>query len=422
MAPETDSLTIPATSRKSLLAKSRPLILAGVVSAIIMQIVALSPNSVEESRDSTAPIEADALLPKEKVTLAPGIPKGQVPEYTVDQFNYVSTHESVRDWNLIAATAYFYNSARMVHARTVKAYLFDPDGKITVVTGQEAKYSMAGGATAASAQGTKPSATPAPISALAASGKTTVANDRDLEIFGDVVTTFPDGFEVHSEYMRYRPDQRTVEIPVQYQASGRGKDANGQILSFKSRGMYYSRKAEEITLPHDVKVTLESQSSKSGTFGKSDSTMIESDRCVINREQKLASFTMSPNRAIQERFVRVTQPTLFSKGRRGELNYGDPNGATPGSKMVHRVALYNDVLVKETVPPEQRGLKEGPLRYATAGQANFEGTQDIVVLTKFPQVYENEDTVTGDRIILHRDSDVVEVEHSNSYSAGQQLK
>ncbi|MFL5812184.1 MAG: hypothetical protein ACJ763_01290 [Bdellovibrionia bacterium] len=416
MAPETDSLTISAPSRKSLLAKLRPLILAGVVSAIIMQIVALSPNTVEESRDSSAPIEADALLPKEKVTLAPGIPKGQVPEYTVDQFNYVSTHESVRDWNLIAATAYFYNSARMVHARTVKAYLFDPDGKITVVTGQEAKYSMAAVNTATT--GAKPS----PVPASAASGKAAAANDRDLEIFGDVVTTFPDGFEVRSEYMRYRPDQRTVEIPVQYQASGRGKDANGQILSFKSRGMFYSRKAEEIILPYDVKVTVENQGTKSGVPGKPDSTMIESDRCVINREQKLASFTMSPTRSIQERFVRVSQPTLFSKGRRGELNYGDTNRATPGSKIVHRVALYNDVLVKETVPPEQRGLKEGPLRYATAGQANFEGTQDIVVLTKFPQVYENEDTVTGDRIILHRDSDVVEVEHSNSYSAGQQLK
>jgi hypothetical protein len=406
MAPEIDSLTIPATSRKSLLTKLRPLILMGVVSAIIMQIVALSPNSVEESRDSSAPIEADALLPKEKVTLAPGIPKGQVPEYSVDQFNYVSTHESIRDWNLIAATAYFYNSARMVHARTVKAFLFDPDGKITIVTGQEAKYTMA--ATGASS-GAKPTPTPA------ASGKAAAANDRDLEVFGDVVTTFPDGFEVHSEYMRYRPDQRTVEIPVQYQASGRGKDANGQILSFKSQGMYYSRKAEEISLPRDVKVTVENQNSKPTSEGKPDSTLIESDRCVIKRELKLASFTMFPTRSIKERFVRVTQPTLFSKGRRGELNYGDVTGSAPGSKMVHRVALYDDVLVKETT-------KDGPLRYATAGQANFEGTQDIVVLTKFPQVYENEDTVTGDRIILHRDSDIVEVEHSNSYSAGQQLK
>lgn len=409
MTPESESLTLPAAGRKSLLSKLRPLILAGVVSAIVMQIVALSPNTVEESRDSSAPVEPDTLLPKESVTLAPGIPKGQVPEYSVDQFNYVSTHESVREWNLVAATAYFYNSAGIVHARTVKAYLFDPDGKITVVTGQEAKYLMVQPTAAA----TRP---PAPANqAKSTSGKAAPTNDRDLEVFGNVVTTFPDGFEVHSEYMRYRPELRTVEIPTKYLATGQGKDANGQVLSFKSQGMFYSRKAEEITLPRDVQVTVEKPNSAKVTAKKSepDKTVIDSDHCIISREQKLATFTMFPNRPIKERYVRVTQPTMFSKGRRGQLNYGD--NSEPSSKMVHKVALYDDVLVKET-------SKDGPLRYATAGQANFEGTQDIVVLTKFPQVYENEDTVTGDKIILHRDSDVVEVEHSNSYSAGEQIK
>jgi lipopolysaccharide export system protein LptA len=83
--------------------------------------------------------------------------------------------------------------------------------------------------------------------------------------------------------------------------------------------------------------------------------------------------------------------------------------------MLHKVALYDDVLVKET-------SKDGPNRYATAGQADFDSAQDIVVLTKFPQVYEGDDTVTGDRIILHRDSDVIEVEHSNSFTSGQQIK
>ncbi len=409
MTPETDSLTLPAAGRKSLLTKLRPLILAGVVSAIVMQIVALSPNSVEESRDSSAPVEPETLLPKESVTLAPGIPKGQVPEYSVDQFNYVSTHESVRDWNLIASTAYFYNSAGIVHARTVKAYLFDPDGKITTVTGQEAKYLMI-----------QPAATSGKAAAAAtpsksASGKPASTSDRDLEVFGNVVTTFPDGFEVHSDYMRYRPDLRTVEIPVKYLATGQGKDANGQILSFKSQGMHYSRASGEIILPRDVEVTVEKPDPAKATATKAgpDKTIIQSDHCVINREEKLATFTMFPERPIKDRYVRVTQPTLFSKGRRGELNYGDNSESS--SKMVHKVVLYDDVLVKET-------HKEGPLRYATAGQANFEGTQDIVVLTKFPQVYENQDTVTGDKIILHRDSDVVEVEHSNSYSAGEQMK
>jgi hypothetical protein len=404
---ETKSLPMPAASRRTVLVRLRPLILMGVVSAIIMQIVALSPSSVEEARDTTAPIEPDALVPHEKVTLAPGIPKGQVPEYSVDQFNYVSTHESVKEWNLIAATAYFYNSAGLVHARTVTAYLYDPDGKITIVTGQEAKYTLV-------TQTAHPKPSPAQASATSSKKAAKAPTDnRDLEVFGDVKTVFPDGFEVHSEYMRYRPDVRTVEIPASYHVTGRGKDESGQILGFKSLGMHYSRQAEQITLPQDVTVTIEKAPNP-------NTTKIQSDRCVIDRAQKMAFFTMNAARPISERYVRVTQPTLFSKGRRGELNYGDldSNGSKSSNAskntLLHKVALYDDVLVKET--------GKGSLRYATSGQADFDSSRDIVVLTKFPQVYENEDTVVGDRIILHRDTDVVEVEHSNSFSTGQQIR
>jgi hypothetical protein len=404
MSSESKSIPMPEASRKSILARLRPLILAGVVSAIIMQIVALSPSSVEEARDSSAPIDPSELLPQQKANLAPGIPKG-VPEYTVDQFDYVSTHEGIKEWNLLADTAYFYNSARMVHAISVTAYLFDPDGKVTVVTGKEAKYTLA------------------PVPTRGSSGKQDKVADknsiRDLEVFGNVKTILPDGFEVRSEYMRYKPDLRTVEIPESYAASGHGKDANGQVLGFTSMGMNYLRSEEKIVLPRHVKVTVDQDRTVAArTVGSKEKdagpTVIASDRCTIDRAKKLAFFTMDPGRPLKDRFVQVRQPTLFSKGRRGELNYGDNTGGG-GAQLLHKVALYDDVYVKEL------GEKD-TIRYATGGQANFDSAQDIVILTKFPQVYENEDTVIGDRIILHRDTDVVEVEHSNSFSVGQTIK
>ena len=58
------------------------------------------------------------------------------------------------------------------------------------------------------------------------------------------------------------------------------------------------------------------------------------------------------------------------------------------------------------------------LRYATGGRADFDARSDIVRITEFPQAYQDNDTVTGDVIILHRDSDLVEVEHSNAFSEG----
>lgn len=61
--------------------------------------------------------------------------------------------------------------------------------------------------------------------------------------------------------------------------------------------------------------------------------------------------------------------------------------------------------------------REDESKYATCGQADFDRERDVIYLMDFPQVYQGQDTVTGDRIVLHRSSDVVEVSRSNAYSA-----
>ena len=185
----------------------RPWLLAALVAAIIAQIVALSPASIEEARDNSAPLDPSTLIPKAKVTLAPGIPVDRVPEYSVDQFNYVSTQGGEKQWNLLAARANLYNKEKLTHARQVKALLYDPDGKITVVTGQEAKFFM---------------------------------NQRDLEVYGDVTTTMPDGFVIHSPYMHYLPNNRLIEIPSTHPVDGHGTDESGEQLSFNSYGLHYA--------------------------------------------------------------------------------------------------------------------------------------------------------------------------------------
>ena len=78
--------------------------------------------------------------------------------------------------------------------------------------------------------------------------------------------------------------------------------------------------------------------------------------------------------------------------------------------------IHEDVLVKETDPKKK--TKNESLRYATSGKAVFDTKRDVIVLSEFPQVYQDNDTVTGEVIVLHRDSDVVEVEQSNAFSQG----
>jgi LPS export ABC transporter protein LptC len=370
---ESKALHIPISRRL------KPLLLAGIAALILVQVVALTPTTVEQPGDNSTPIAPELLVPPTEPTLANGVPVDQVPDYSVDGFNYVSTHGGVKEWNILANRAFLYNHNRLVHARTVRALLYDPDGKITVVTGQEAKYLM---------------------------------NGRDLEVYGNVVTTFPDGFELHSEYLHYRPNERIVDIPTTQDVRGHGKQEGGKIFDFKSRGLTYAMGKSEIVLESNVEVVMDKKIPEAQDDPKhvGSKTVIHSDHCVIDRVKQLAHFTMFPSRPLDTRFVIITQPTLYSKGRSADLNYGD------FTEMLHYIVLYDDVVLIEKSADETE--PDTDMRYGTGGRADFDAKSDIVVLSQFPQVYQGKDTVTGDTILLHRDTDIVEVEHSNAFSGG----
>jgi LPS export ABC transporter protein LptC len=298
-----------------------------------------------------------------------------IPDYRVEKFDYVSSVGTEKQWKLLAKTASVYHHDNLVHAHVVKAFLYDPDGKITVVTGNEAKYLM---------------------------------NQKDLEVFGNVVTTFPDGFELDSDYLRYKPNEKRILMPDQYHVKGFGKESSDKNISFESQGLDYAMAKSFIILPKAAQVKMARETK--GIDGKSrdDTTTIISDRCEINRAKQVAHFTMYSSRPIGERFVHILQPTLFAKGRTADLNYGD------SSEFLQYLIAYEDVLIKN-IDPE----KEGPLKYGTGGRADFDNHKDVVVLTEFPQVYQDSDTVTGDKILMHRDTDLVEIDNSNSFSQGE---
>jgi LPS export ABC transporter protein LptC len=378
-------------SRPLIRRRLRPWLLAGIMLLIIAQIVALSPSPLEgPPKSSNTVIDPEMLVPgndQEKPPLAQGIPRDQVPDYGIEGFNYVSTQGDLKLWKLIAKEAFLYNSLNLVHAKQVEAHLYDTEGQITTVTGLEAKYFM---------------------------------NQRDLEVFGDVKTKFPDGFQLESEYLRYRPQQRRIDIPTQYAVHGLGLAEAGQPMEFNSHGLEYEMLAATIVLPQSVTVL-------------NDGSRIESDRCLILRDKSIAHFTMASHRKSDEAFVYVAQETLLSRGRRAQLNYGVSSqtspqkspqkseragGQSPGLK---NLILEDDVLIKDT-EKKKDPKKKNSLRYATGGRAEFDRKRDLIVLTQYPQVYQDLDTVTGEIIIVHRDTDIVEVEKSNAYSEGNSFE
>lgn len=366
--------------------------------AIVAEIVVLSPSSLEESKTASTTIDTSALALDNEPTLIPDIPTDRIAEYSIEVFKYVSIQNSVKQWRVEAERAFMFNPERLVHARVVHAFLYDPEGKITTITGKEARYFM---------------------------------NKRDLEVYGDVLTVFPDGFSLHSEYLRYRPNENRITIPTTYAVQGSGRQSDDQVFEFKSMGLDYSMGSAKILLPKAAQVTLMKEPSRSSkdnskdnsTAGVPDKTTIDSDQCFIDRSKNLAHFTMDPKRPLKTRFVHITQPTLFARSRRAELNYGDFN------KVLQYMTAFEDVLIKETerkdgkASTQENGKKKKnappSLRYATAGRADFDTRDDTIVLTQLPQAYQNQDTVTGDVILMHRDSDIIEVEHGNSFSQGE---
>lgn len=357
--PSPDRLWFRVTKIKKWIAL---LMLAGLAALTAPRWIARLPSLLDESKSTTAQVDPRSLIPPKLRTLAPGIPTDRIPEYTIDQFNYVSAQGKEKQWNLLAETAYLYNKEKLVHARQVKAFLFNPDGKPTIVTGLEAKYFM---------------------------------NQRDLEVYGNVKTFFPDGFELDSEYLRYKPNDKIITIPEEYFVHGFGKNSEkDQNLSFTSHGFRYEMKRSMILLPADVHAEV----------AEPNPSTIISDRCVIDRDKQIAHFTMYPYRPLATRFVHVIQPTMNAKGRYADLNYGD------FKQMLNYLTLHEDVLVRE--------LSNDSLRYSTSGQADFDAKRNLIILRKYPQVYQDNDTVTGDVILMHRDTDIVEVEESNAFTQG----
>lgn len=345
----------------------------------VIQIILLSPNSLEQLKPVDIMITRESLIQNREPSLIPGFPLKQIPDYFMEQVSHVSIQKTFKQWNIKAQKAFFYSlpydhdnptsSEKQVHARTIQAYLYDGNDQITRITGQEAKYTL---------------------------------NKKKLEIYGKVNVLFPDGFEVTSEYLKYQPENKQILISTEYAVTGSICQSNGQLFAFKSLGMDYQMETSQINLLKKAVVSLTMPTKK-------NDTIIQSDFCTIDRMDHLAHFKMDPNQPISSQFVHIFQPTLFARARKAKLYYGD------FKKILHSLIASDEVLIKEI----QKDLKtDSLLRYATSEKALFDMSKNKIVLTGLPQVYQNQDTVTGDTILIYRNTDTVEVEQSNGFSKG----
>lgn len=351
----------------------RPWLVALVGFAVFVEVLFLSPSTIDEPESSSLSLSLDAddlliSIQEDGPPIAPGVPTSSVPDYTIAGFNFTSTRKQTKEWKMVAKKAYLFQKEKLVHARSITAYLYNAemDEPPTLVKGREAKY---------------------------------VTADRDLEVFGEVDTIFPDGFTLKSDYLQYNPIKRIINIPENFSVVGKGKpDKDGQYVEFKSHGLHYEMGKNEVLLPSTVEFMM---------VKPKERTTIRSDRCVIDRKIQTAHFEMEASRPLQYRFVHITQPNLLVKSRTADLRYGT------SSDILHALTALTDVDIQEK-------SEDDGVRSATCGRADFDTKKNHILLTQLPQVYQDGDTITGERIILHRDTDIVEVEQSNAFSEGSQ--
>jgi LPS export ABC transporter protein LptC len=360
---------------------------AAVGAVIFLQIIAFSPAPLEEEGAPEA-INAESLRPVYTDSfVSPTIPEDRVPEYTIEGFQQASIKAGVKQWLMRADRAFFYQVDGIVHGREVHADLYDSQGQITVVTSKEAKY---------------------------------YTESKNLELFGDVKTVFPSGLETLSPYLFYEGEKKTVTIPKRYPVEGRNTPSKNikstENFDFHSQGLFYNGTDDQIELLSQVEVRILKTDPKSGT----EITTILSDHALIDRKKDIIFFTMLEARPADLRFVDIRQPGMTCRSRRAEFKIN----ANP--RKIRTMRALDDVKIEEkprilpdaTLAERRRAVNAKP-RYATAGIAEFDSVRNLIVLRDYPQVYQDRDTITGETIIVHRNSDLVEIDQSNAFSEGE---
>jgi LPS export ABC transporter protein LptC len=404
-------------------------LLALVMLVIILQGVGFNLRWLEQSDEAERPIDAKKLLDGQNSNrLAQGIPERR-PDYVIQQFDLVSSERGKKEWKVISDQAFLYEDDGITHLQAVRAWIYNSKGEATEVTSIEGKYTK---------------------------------NNRAIELYGNVDARLPDGFVIHSDYMIHIPDNHTVETPIPWPVTGDGRQMlqkqgappktptreTDQTLMFSSVGARANSETGRIDLLAGAVITLDrkdalkpeqSFSERRGLPddrkdpGVPDRTVIVSDTATVLRSKKEALFKMSERTPLAQRYVRVLQPRTYARGRTAKVMYGDK------AQRLNWLELDDDVLIKDRdtteteasvqplpsgspVPQIKLQPTKKPVSYATAGRAEFDSESDKITLKVFPQAYQEEDTLTGDWMILHRNSDIIEVLHGNAYSTGENQK
>lgn len=319
--------------------------------------VLLNPSSLEDDFGGMRVIQPKDLLnflKNEPTALAPEAPLTVAPSYSLRDSIIYSSDGSVSKIKMSARKSNLYQKEQIAHSRDVQMEFADH----TQIEAKEALFF--------------------------------IAKDK-VHFYGDVHTTFSNGAELFSEYAEVFTKPLThVVIPTKESVRGR-KHSKDNEVRFTSMGLdYLDSESKSLHLLSNVHVEIQN----------TKKTDVYSDQATYSHEKGLLYFFMNDSRPLSDQFVKVHQPDLNLKSRALEVS-------TSSKQELQTITAISDVWMEDLRDPVKTSS-------ATSGRAVYDDRKNEIILTEFPQVYQDNDTITGDIIIFHRNTDLIEVKQSNA--------
>ncbi len=333
-------------------------LLAGLVLFFVSHFVLLSPSSLEDDFGGMRvihPRDLLGLLQNETETLAVSeLPENTPPSYSLRDLRLASSHQRSPEFLLSARKSVSFQKEELIHFRDMTVTTADR----MEIRSKEALYRQ---------------------------------KEHVIHFLGDVRVRLPGGAEIRTETaeLSTRPTMH-VRVPATVRIEGQHTKGQSRV-TFASLGLdYVANDPEHLRLLRNVEVKTRS----------ARNLTILSDSADYSENEGRLAFTMSEKRPIQEQFVRLTEPAFELRARNLELDLS-------GEKELQTVRAEKDVWFEES---GESGLKTS----GTGGRGVYSVETGLVTLSEFPQLYQDRDTITGEIILFHRDTDTIEVRQSNA--------
>jgi lipopolysaccharide transport protein LptA len=275
------------------------------------------------------------------------------PSYSARDGVLYSTEGGKPKFKLLARKTNLYQEHQIAHIR--EAHVFLQDG--TEVTSKEALYDLV---------------------------------KSQVTFMGSVESIFQDGAIVKSEkaILDIKPVMH-LSIPTTELVNGKKTNLASPVI-FESMGLEYSEQDKTIRLLSKVKVRVSGPKS----------VEVVSDHCNVIQTKNLLEFSMDDSKIIERQFVVATDPGMFLKSRRMEVK-------------LHSGRQVEEIIALQDVFFENLGQTDSKTQ-GTGGKGIYRVRENEIILSEFPQLYQDRDTVTGDTITYNRNSERVEVTRSNA--------